>query len=207
VVVALCAGALRRWLLDHDALPEQPLVVAVPVSVRTDAQQGTLGNRVSMMIAPLPTNVADPGTRLKLVHEAMRAAKEQHGALPASLLADVTQFAMPARLVERINPFNLIISNVPGPNVPLYFAGAELIAYYPLSAITDGQGLNITVLSYLGGLNYGLIAGRELMPDLDTLGQYLGAELDTLSRLVAPAPAAPKPRSPRTARRGGTTGG
>ena len=89
----------------------------------------------------------------------MRAAKEQHGALPADLLADVTQFAMPAlagqaarlaarlRLVEWLSPFNLIISNVPGPNIPLYYAGARLLAYYPLSAIADGQGLNITVMS------------------------------------------------------------
>jgi WS/DGAT/MGAT family acyltransferase len=214
VVVTLCAGALRRWLLDHDALPEQPLVVAVPVSVRTEQQQGALGNRVSMMIAPLPTNVADPTTRLKLVHEAMRAAKEQHGALPADLLADVTQFAMPAlagqaarlsarlRLVERINPFNLIISNVPGPNVPLYFGGAKLIAYYPLSAITDGQGLNITVLSYLGGIHYGLIAGRELMPDLDALGHHLRTELDQLTAIVSGQtdPAPPKPPGQRSSR-------
>ncbi len=138
VVMALCAGGLRRWLIDHDALPDGPLVVAVPVSVRTDEQKGTHGNRVSTMLAVLPTQLADPVARLRVVHEAMRAAKEQHQALPATLLADVTQFAMPAlagqaallsarlRLVERVNPFNLIISNVPGPNVPLYYAAARV---------------------------------------------------------------------------------
>src|SRR5207248_7699505 len=113
------------------------------------------------------------------------AAKEQHGALPADLLADVTQFAAPAlagqaarlaarlRLLERVSPFNLIVSNVPGPNVPLYYAGARLLAYYPLSAIADGQGLNITVMSYGGQLHFGLIADRDLVPDLDDLAAHL----------------------------------
>ena len=135
VVMALCAGALRRWLADHEALPGVPLISAVPVSVRTDEHRGTLGNRVSMMFAPLPTHLADPEERLRAAHEAMRAAKEQHGALPADLLADVTQFAMPAlagqaarlsarlRLLERVNPFNLIISNVPGPERPALLRG------------------------------------------------------------------------------------
>ncbi len=198
VVMALCAGALRRWLDDHDALPDAPLVAAVPVSVRTEDQVGTGGNRVSTLMAALPTNLDDPVARLKAAHEAMRAAKEQHGALPAELLADVTQFAMPAlagqaarlsarlRLVERINPFNLIISNVPGPNVPLYYAGAKLMAYYPLSAIAEGQGLNITVMSYGGGLHFGLIADRDLVPDLDVLAGYLVDELKVLVHAVVP---------------------
>ncbi len=197
VVMALCAGALRRWLADHDALPEGPLVAAVPVSVRTEEQKGTGGNRVSTMTAPLPTNLADPAERLSVCHEAMRAAKEQHGALPADLLSDVTQFAMPAlagqaarmaarlRLVEWLSPFNLIISNVPGPNLPLYYAGARLLAYYPLSAIADGQGLNITVMSYEDGMHFGLIADRDLVPDLDRLAGYLVDELDDLKKSVA----------------------
>jgi diacylglycerol O-acyltransferase / wax synthase len=205
VVMTLCAAALRRWLTDHHALPDQPLIAAVPISVRTDSQQGALGNRVSMMIAPLPTNVDDPAARLQLVHEAMRAAKDQHGALPADSLADVAQFAMPAlagqaarvaarlRLLERMSPFNLIISNVPGPNVPLYYAGAELVGYYPLSAITDGQGLNITVMSYRGGLHFGVIACRELVPDVERIVDYLADELATLAALL-PAADVPTPR-------------
>ena len=192
VVMALCAGALRRWLLDHDALPDVPLVAAVPVSVRTAEQQGTGGNRVSTMTTAIPTNVASPAERLALCHEAMRVAKEQHGALPANLLADVTQFAMPAlagqaarmaarlRLVEWLSPFNLIISNVPGPNLPLYYAGARLLAYYPLSAIADGPGLNITVISFEDGMHFGLIACRELVPDLDLMAGYLVEELAEL---------------------------
>jgi WS/DGAT/MGAT family acyltransferase len=198
VVMALCAGALRRYLEDHDALPDAPLVAAVPVSVRTEAEKGTGGNKVSSIIAALPTNVGEPAERLQLSHEAMRAAKEQHEAIPADLLADVTQFAMPAlagqaarlsarlRLLERINPFNLIISNVPGPNIPLYFAGARLLQYYPLSAIADGQGLNITVMSYDGGLHFGLIADRDLAPDLDALAGYLSEELKVLVHAVVP---------------------
>ena len=207
VVMALCAGALRRWLLLHEALPAAPLVAAVPVSVRTADQKGEFGNRVSMMLAALPTNLSDPGERLGAMHEAMRAAKHQHGAIPASLLGDVTQFAMPAlanqawrlsarlRLFERVNPFNLFVSNVPGPKVPLYFAGAELLAYYPVSALVDGQGLNITVMSYRDNLYFGLVACRALVPDLDVMAGYLRDELDALTSAAeisakATAPAA-----------------
>jgi diacylglycerol O-acyltransferase / wax synthase len=196
VVMALSTGALRRWLIEHEALPSGPLVAAVPVSVRTDDQQGQGGNRVSTMMAPLPTHLADPLDRLRACHLAMQAAKQQHGALPADLLADVTQFAMPAlagqaaraaarvRLVERVNPFNLIVSNVPGPPIDLYYAGCKIVAYYPLSAIADGQGLNITVMSLAGGMHFGLIADRELVPDVDRMAQYLVDELVLLSDAV-----------------------
>jgi diacylglycerol O-acyltransferase / wax synthase len=198
VVLALATAALRRWLLDHEALPAGPLIAAVPVSVRTEADKGSLGNRVSAMLAALPTHLADPLDRLRAVHEATRVAKEQHGAIPASLLADVTQFAMPAlagqasrlaarlRLVELVSPFNLIISNVPGPNIPLYYAGAELIAYYPISAIADGQGLNITVLSYRNTVFFGLIACRKLVPDLDRMADHIEDEIHELHRASRP---------------------
>ncbi|HEX8132026.1 MAG TPA: wax ester/triacylglycerol synthase family O-acyltransferase [Actinomycetes bacterium] len=198
VVLALCAGALRRWLLVHDALPDTPLIAAVPISVRAGEQEGTDGNRVSMMLTVLPTHLPGARDRLRAVHEGMRAAKEQHGALPADLLADVTQFAVPAlagqaarmaarrRLVERASPLNLIISNVPGPNVPLYYAGAELLAYYPLSATVDGQGLNITAMSYRDTLFFGVIACRELVPDVDVLTAYLAEELQVLADAVKP---------------------
>jgi diacylglycerol O-acyltransferase len=199
VVMGLCAGALRRWLLDHDALPASPLVAAVPVSIRTKEREGTGGNAISAMVAPLPTHLEDAGERLVAAHEAMGAAKDQHGALPATLLTDVAQFAMPAlagqaarlsarlRVLEFLKPFNLIISNVPGPQVPLYYAGAELLALYPLSAIADGQGLNITVMSYRNGVYAGLVADRELVPDLEQLADYLQEELRVLlARTVAP---------------------
>jgi len=85
------------------------------------------------------------------------------------------------RLFQRVNPFNLFISNVPGPNVPLYFAGAKLLAYYPVSALVDGQGLNITVMSYCGNLYFGLVACRALVPDLDVMAGFLRDELDALT--------------------------
>ncbi len=197
VVMALSTGALRRWLLDHDALPEGPLVAAVPVSIRDEAEKGAGGNKVSTMLAALPTQVTDPLERLHACTAAMRAAKEQHGALPASLLSDVTQFAMPAlagqaarlaartKLLERVGPFNLFISNIPGPNIALYYAGAKLLGYYPLSALADGQGLNITVCSLSGQMHFGLIADRELVPDLDVMLGYLVEELDILTKAVS----------------------
>ncbi len=198
VVMALSAGALRRWLQDHDALPDEELVAAVPVSVRTEEQKGQLGNQVSVMIAGLPTNLDSPAERLETVHKAMLVAKEQHGAIPAGLLADVSEFTMPIlanqawrlsarlRLLERVNPYNVIISNVPGPNVPLYLGGAEMKAYYPVSAIVDGQGLNITVMSYRGTMFFGLVACRELVPDLDVLAEYMRAELDEMLAAIEP---------------------
>jgi diacylglycerol O-acyltransferase len=197
VVMALSTGALRRWLIDHDALPDSPLVAAVPVSIRAESEKGNGGNKVSTMLAALPTHVADPMERLHACTAAMRAAKEQHGALPATLLSDVTQFAMPAlagqaarlaartKLLQRVNPFNLFISNVPGPNLTLYYAGCRLLGYYPLSAIADGQGLNITVCSLSGQLHFGLIADRELVPDLEAMMDYLAEELEVLTKAVS----------------------
>lgn len=192
VVIALCAGALRRWLVVHDALPDAPLVAAVPVSVRT-ANDPEAGVKISMMIASIPTNLPDPGGRLRATHNSMRSAKEVHGALPAKLLSDVAEFAMPAlisqaarlsarfRLLERLSPFNLIISNVPGPQLPLYFGGTRLLAYYPVSAVTDGQGLNITAISYDGQVFFGILAARELVPDVQALAEFLKDELAQLS--------------------------
>ncbi|MBV8290844.1 MAG: wax ester/triacylglycerol synthase family O-acyltransferase, partial [Mycobacterium sp.] len=193
VVMALCAGALRTWLQKHDALPERPLVASVPVSIRTEEQKGTHGNRVSAVIMSLPTHLADPAARLAAVHEGMRIAKEQHNAMPADLLTDIAEFSMPAlanqanrlatrlRLLERVPPFNLIISNVPGPNVDLYLAGARLDGIYPLSAIADGQGLNLTVLGSNGKLNFGALADRDLVPDVDLIIDALKDEIATLS--------------------------
>jgi diacylglycerol O-acyltransferase len=167
------------------------------VSIRTEEQRGSMGNQVSMMLAALPAQLAGPGQRLAAVHEAMRAAKEQHDAIPARLLADISEFALPVlanrawrlsarlRLFERAAPYNLIISNVPGPDVPLYLAGAELLGYYPVSAIFDGNGLNITVMSYRGTMYFGLVSCRELVPDLDVLAAYLRSELDELLQSVA----------------------
>lgn len=195
VVVATCAGAMRRWLRALDALPEEPLVAMIPVSVRTAEQFGTYGNRISTMAVPIPTDVNDPLCRLEAAHDAMASAKHHHKAVPASLLQDATQFIPPAiharasrvtlRLAARnaVSPvFNLVISNVPGSPVPLYCAGARLLANYPVSAITDGMGLNITVLSYEDRLDFAIVADRELVPDPWPLMASLREELDTLKQ-------------------------
>lgn len=185
VVMALCTSALRRWLIVHDELPDKPLVAMVPVSVRLPGQAGG-GNQVSALTAQLPTQVADPLERLRLVRDGMRSAKEMHDALPASLLTDFTNFTAPAaaefvarraaslRWADRIRPvFNLTISNVPGPRETLWFAGAEMVATYPISMISDGMGLNITLQSYRDGLHFGLVSAPELVPDIDLLITYL----------------------------------
>ncbi|MGZ4669580.1 MAG: WS/DGAT/MGAT family O-acyltransferase [Blastococcus sp.] len=199
VVMAMCAGGLRRWLQERSELPDRPLVAAVPISLRTTADPAAVGNRVSSLLTPLPTDEGDPAERLRRVHEAMWVAKEEHAAISADVLADFTQFAMPAmaaravraaltlRLADHVTfPFNLVISNVPGPQHPLYLAGKRLLHLFPVSTICDGLGLNITVQSYLGNLDFGLIADPHLVHDLDTLLDHLVDELDIL-RAAHPA--------------------
>jgi WS/DGAT/MGAT family acyltransferase len=197
VVLAMCAGALRRWLISRDALPTAPLAVMIPVSVRDEQARGTMGNKVSAMLAALPTQLPTPQERLAVAHEATRIAKAQHAAIPAGLVENITDFAPPALagraarvafasgLLHRLPPFNLVISNVPGPDVQAYLGGAKLLAYYPVSVVTDGQGLNITVHGYRGGLHFGLIACRELVPDIDALTGYLTDELAVLLAAAA----------------------
>lgn len=202
VVMAMCAGALRQWLIDHDALPTPPLLAMVPVSVRTDEQRGTFGNRVSAMIVELPTDEPDPVERFHRMHDAMLIAKEEHHAIPADMLQDFAQFTPPSvlgmasrvaarmKIADRVNPpFNVVISNVPGPQLPLYSTGAMLRGIYPLSAISDGVGLNMTLMSYNGNLDFGLLACREMIPDIWRLIAALGDELATLLK-VAPEDAA-----------------
>jgi WS/DGAT/MGAT family acyltransferase len=193
VVMALCSGALRRYLLKHDCLPDESLIAMVPVSVRTGAEDETYQNRVSGLMADLATNEEDPVERLFKVQRSMTRAKEDFAAIPAEALQDFVQFAPPAvaaramrmysrlRIADRMNPpFNLIISNVPGPAFPLYSAGARLEHFYPVSAVADGQGLNMTVQSYNGNLDFGLVACRELVPDVWLLTEYLHESLTEL---------------------------
>ncbi|MBV9195416.1 MAG: wax ester/triacylglycerol synthase family O-acyltransferase [Solirubrobacterales bacterium] len=199
VVVSICAGTVRRWLMEHRELPRRPLVAQIPVSVRKEDQLGTFGNRILLMTAPLYSNVKDPVKRLRLTHRALAQMKERHRALPADLLQDANQFIPPAlfsraaRLTfslsasRRAHPaWNLVVSNVPGPQVPLYMAGARLEAQYPISVVTDGMGLNITVMSYLGALDFGIVADREQMPDVWSLIEWLGEALEELRPAARP---------------------
>lgn len=182
VVLAVCAGALRRYLDDRGELPDEPLVAACPVDVRTADQQGRTDNRVSAMFTRLPTDVADPVERLRAAHRAARAAKSEHALFASDTLqrwAEVVDPNLAAWLFDLYSrtgtagrhrpPVNLVVSNLPGPPFPLYLAGAELERAYPLGQIIEGVGLNITVMSYRSGVDVGLLAAGDLVPDVDRL--------------------------------------
>jgi WS/DGAT/MGAT family acyltransferase len=198
VVMAVCAGGLRTWLEHHDALPDGPLVAMVPVSVRTGEEVERWTNRVSAIFASLPVDEPDPIERVRRVHEAMVDAKQLFDAVPGERLTDFAQFPPPAvfalamrtatRLTGRYGmPVNLVISNVPGPREPLYAAGAKLLHYYPVSTIIDGQGLNVTVQSYLDTLDFGLVSCRELVPDLWSMVDAMIDEVSTLAKAAGVA--------------------
>ncbi|HEX9235055.1 MAG TPA: wax ester/triacylglycerol synthase family O-acyltransferase [Actinomycetota bacterium] len=200
VVLAVASGALRSYLEERKELPDKSLIAAVPVSVRTEEEKGTVGtNKVSAMFMSLASDLDDPVERLMAIHEANKGAKEEHNAIGAEFLQNWAQFAAPntfslaarayssLKLAER-HPVihNLVISNVPGPPAPLYFAGAKLVGLYPLGPVMDGAGLNVTVLSYMDVMDWGLIAGRELMPGLWGLAAAIP---DALAELVKAADA------------------
>ena len=196
VVVAICAGAVRRWLEEHHELPASPLVAQIPVSVRTTEQAGTYGNRILMLSAPLFTDITDPIERLRRTSEELSVMKDRHRALPAQLLSDVNHFVPPAlfsraaRATFKLSTtvgrpqWNVVVSNVPGPQFPLYCAGARLVAHYPVSVITDGLGLNITAMSYDGHVDVGIIADRDQMPDVWQLIGWLDESLAELEKAV-----------------------
>jgi WS/DGAT/MGAT family acyltransferase len=194
VVLALCADVLRDWLIAHHALPDRPLVIGVPVSLRARAADATAGgNQISLMIAPLATDHADPAARLRATAEAMLVAKRRQTAMPEDWLADVTDLmpamftGVAARTAGRVlhgagrHPVNLLISHVPGPHIPLYLAGARMLAHYPISAISDVLGgLNITVVGHDGDLDFGFVACPRLVPDPWELAARLPAALAAL---------------------------
>lgn len=192
VVMATVAGALRRYLADRDELPDSSLVAMVPVSVHdTSDRPGT--NQISGMFTQLGTQIADPVERLNETNVHNTMVKSHNASLGASLLQDWSQFAAPAafggamrvysnlKLAER-HPVvhNLVVSNVPGPPVPLYFLGARISAMYPLGPIFHGAGLNVTVMSMDGKLNVGLVSCRELAPQLWDLADAFGPALEEL---------------------------
>jgi len=200
VVMAVCAGALRTWLAEKEELPTDPLVSMIPVSIRTGEESDPWTNRVSAIFATIPTHLDEPLDRLRGVQAAMTKGKEQFEMMPADMLSELSQMAPPAfairasRLASRFRlggrvsfPFNLVISNVPGPRQPLYLDRAELEHYYPVSTLIEGQGLNITVQSYLDSLDFGLVACADLVPDLERLADLLLEEIDVLAAAAAAA--------------------
>lgn len=178
VVLAVVSGTLRHYLELHNGLPDESLIACCPISVRTESEHGDYNNRVSAMFTDLASNIEDPVGRLMTIAQSTEGAKEEHNAIGADMLTDWTEWAAPrtfglaARLYSELGlsarhrPIhNLVISNVPGPPVPLYFAGAKLVAAYPMGPIMDGAGLNATVLSYEDNIDFGFMVDRDLIPD------------------------------------------
>ncbi len=204
VVLAVCTGALRRYLWERKELPDSPLVAAVPVSVTPPPGAPAGSNRVSAMFVALPTQLADPLDQLEAIREGTRGAKEEFHALGADVLMNWAEHATPnvfsaaaraysrLKLADRLRPIhNLVISNVPGPDFPLYFGGAELVAGFPLGPITDGAGLNITVMSYRGVMNWGFIACTETVPGVWDIARYVPEALGHLLGTAGLDPATP----------------
>ena len=209
VVLATVSGALRRFFtrrgVDSQELEVRSLV---PVSVRTEDERGQLGNRVAEMIAPLPLGLADPVARLDAVRETMGGLKESRQALGGEVLTAIAEFTVPnllvqaVRLAERSRPYNLIVTNVPGPQIPLYFLGAAMQTTYPVVPLFQNLALVVGLFSYNGGLFWGLNADWEQVPDLHDFVLDLEAsfqELQDAARRVSGRPAA-KPAARRPSR-------
>lgn len=178
VVVAVVGSALRQYLASHGGIPDRPLVAAIPTSVRTEDERGHMGNRVSAMFASLPMDTDDPIARLDSASATMGSAKAVHEDIGAQALTQWAAVPTPAffsrvmRLYEdylqgRHPPIiNLVLSNFPGPDFPLYCAGARIVGLFPMGPVMAGSGLNVTLTSYLDSVEIGLMACRELVPDL-----------------------------------------
>lgn len=188
VVLAMCASALRRYLLDLGELPEKPLIAMVPLSIRRD--EGDSGNQVAMILANLGTHLADPEQRLKTVQRSVKQSKERYSQMtPGEILAYAATLLGPAGLnfltsaIPTVQAFNVVISNVPGPKQTLYFNGAKIEGMYPVSIVVDGQALNLTLTSYVDKLEFGVIACRRTLPRIQRLLDYLELGLKELEGL------------------------
>ena len=200
VVLTLAGGALRSYLEERDELPDNTLLASVPVSVREQSKRDGGANKVSTLFARLGTDVEDPLERLLDMAQSNQHAKEHHNAISADSLQDWAEFAAPRtfglavrayaglRLAEK-HPVvhNLVISNVPGPPIPLFFMGGRIDGLYPLGPVFHGAGVNITVMSNNGRLHVGVIACRESMPDVESLVRHFPLELKRLEEAVAAA--------------------
>ena len=204
VVMAICSGALRRYLDEREGLPKKSLIAGIPVSLR-EAGNAEMNNQAMAMQVSLATHLADPGERLRAIHAAAVAAKQFTSNIKGAAQMDFPSFGTPwlmtglvsligrSKLVNALPPVtNVVISNVPGPQTLLYLAGARMVTNYPVSIPAHGMALNITVNSYNGSLDFGLIACRRAVPDLRDLADYLGEALAELSALLPVAPASAK---------------
>jgi WS/DGAT/MGAT family acyltransferase len=197
VVLGLCAGTLRSYMLAHEDVPDTPLVAACPVSVR-GGDDSAPGNKVSAMFATLDTQLEDPAERIRAIQACTVGAKEEHKAVGADMLQNWAEYAAPNTfnlasrlysswgLADSHRPIhNVIISNVPGPNFPLYYAGAEMVAAYPMGPVMEGVGLNITVMSYRGSVDFGFMVDRELVPDVWDMADRVKPALKELQAAAA----------------------
>ncbi len=192
VVLAMCSGALRSYLLEQQALPNTPLVAMVPVSLRTAEEADAGGNMVGSILCNLATDVDDPAKRLETISESMRGNKKVFSELPrlqafalsAFLIAPLGLAAIPGFVSSAPPPFNIVISNVPGPTEPMYWGGARLDGNYPLSIALDGQALNITLTNNADNIDFGLVGCRRSVPHLQRLLGHLESSLKDLERAV-----------------------
>lgn len=220
LLLALAGGALRRFLLDDDLLPEKSLTAGVPVSVRPADDEGA-GNAITFIIATMGTDLEDPLERLAAITASTRRAKHHVQGLPRDAMTQYTMLLMAPSIISMLTPlggrtrpmFNVTVSNVPGPDRPLYFRGARLEAIYPISLIAHGLALNITCQSYADTFNFAFVGCRDTLPHLQKLALYTADALAELEAAVAQPkrkaqpkpqpkrkPAAPKPRAKRKAR-------
>ena len=187
VVLAVVAGALGRYMRLHGySTNGVALKAMVPVSVRADIQRGALGNRVAAMWAPLPVGIIDPAERLHEITRAMEGIKQSGQAVGAQVLTQLSGFAPPtimaqaARLQARQRLFNLVVTNVPGPQFPLYMLGRQLDALFPMVPLAENTALGIALISYNGQLNFGLTADYDALADVETLAEEIRQSLDEL---------------------------
>jgi WS/DGAT/MGAT family acyltransferase len=197
VVLTVVTGALRSHFLAHGYDTEHDLKAMVPVSVRADSERGALGNKVSTIYAPLPIGLEDPIARFRAVHEAMRGLKASGQAVGAEMITSLADFAPPtilaqaARLQTVQRFFNLTVTNVPGPQFPLYLLGRRLERVFPLVPLAADCTLGIAIMSYDGRIDFGLVADYDALPDLGTIATALEGAIDELAAAAAlPAPRA-----------------
>jgi diacylglycerol O-acyltransferase / wax synthase len=194
VVLAVVAGALRSFLISRGVRTEgMEMRALVPVSVRADDEHDQGGNRIVVMRGPLPVYIADPIQRLRFVSHAMDGLKESKQALGAEVIAGAQNFAPPTILAQasRLNfstrLFNLLVTNVPGPQLPLYVLGREMLEAYPVAFLPENHALAIAIMSYNGQMNFGLLGDFDALPDIDAIGETIAEELATLVSLAREA--------------------
>jgi len=198
VVLAVVTGALRTFLISRGRRTAGcEMRALVPVSVRADNDRGEIGNRIVVMRGPLPVYIADPLQRLRFVTQAMNGLKESKQALGAEVISGAQNFAPPTILAQasRLNfstrLFNLIVTNVPGPQFPLYVLGREMLEVFPVAFLPENHSLAIAIMSYNGQMNFGLLGDFDSLPDLDQIRTNIADELATLVALARESVSAP----------------